>query len=58
MGSYRAIEAWDQLADVIELRRRSEPLQWTRFDHIVKLSRDYLERRGGLPEARPLNLIA
>ena len=48
MGSYRAIEAWDQLANVVELRRRNEPLQWAGFDHIVKLSREYLERRGGL----------
>lgn len=50
MGAYRVIEAWNQLADVIELRRRTEPLQWAGFDHIVKLSREYLERRGGLPE--------
>src|SRR5579864_9385916 len=50
MGAYRAIEAWDQLTDVIELRRRKEPLQWAAFDHIVKLSQEYLERRGGLPQ--------
>ena len=49
MGAYRAIEAWEQLTEVIELRRRSEPLQWAGFDHIVKLSRAYLERNGGLP---------
>ena len=52
MGAYRAIEAWEQLTDVIDLRRRSEPLQWAAFDHIVKLSREYLERHGGLPQAR------
>ena len=51
IGAYRAIEAWDQLADVIELRRRREPLQWAAFDRIVKLCRDYLERRDGLPQA-------
>jgi len=47
-GAYRVIEAWDQLTDVIALRRRNEPLQWAGFDHIVRLSREYLERRGGL----------
>jgi len=52
MGAYRAIEAWDQLREVIELRRRSEPLQWAGFDHIVKLSREYLAHRGGLPRVR------
>ncbi len=50
MGAYRAIEAWDQLAEVVELRRRKEPFQWAAFDHIVKLSHLYLERRGGLPQ--------
>ncbi len=50
MGAYRAIEAWDQLTHVVELRRRKEPLQWAAFDHIVKLSHEYLERRGGLPQ--------
>src|SRR5215469_7154234 len=30
-GAYRVIEAWDQLAEVIELRRRNEPLQWAGF---------------------------
>ncbi len=48
-GAYRAIEAWEQLADVIALRREREPLQWAGFDHIVRLSRDYLARRDGLP---------
>jgi len=46
-GAYRAIEAWDQLAEVVQLRRESEPLQWAGFDHIVKLSREYLEHKGG-----------
>ena len=51
-GAYRVIEAWDQLGDVIALRRKKEPLQWAGFDHIVRLSREYLDSRGGLPEAR------
>ena len=50
VGAYRVIEAWDQLADVVALRRKSEPLQWSNFDHIVKLSREFLDRRGGLPQ--------
>lgn len=49
-GAYRVIEAWDQLADVIALRRQREPLQWAGFDHIVRLSREYLDRRGGAPQ--------
>ena len=49
-GAYRVIEAWDQLSEVIALRRQTEPLQWAGFDHIVRLSREYLERRGGLPD--------
>lgn len=51
MGAYRVIEAWDQLADVVALRRKNEPLQWAGFDHIVRLSHEYLERRRGLPQA-------
>jgi len=51
-GAYRVIEAWDQLSDVIALRRKKEPLQWSGFDHIVRISREYLDRRGGLPQAR------
>lgn len=51
-GAYRVIEAWDQLSDVIALRRKAEPLQWAGFDHIVGLSREYLERRGGLPSSK------
>ena len=46
MGAYRVIEAWDQLEEVVALRRRTEPLQWTSFDHIARLSREYLDRRG------------
>ena len=53
MGAYRVIEAWDHLADVIALRRRTEPLQWAGFDHIVKLSREYLEERGGTARHAP-----
>lgn len=45
-GAYRAVEAWNQLEDVIKLRRKAEPLQWASFDHIARLSREYLERRG------------
>ena len=47
-GAYRVIEAWEQLTDVIVLRRKNEPLQWADFDHTVRLSREYLERRSGL----------
>ena len=50
-GAYRVVEAWDQLSDVIALRRKKEPLQWAGFDHIVGLSREYLANRRGLPEA-------
>lgn len=50
-GAYRVIEARSQLNDVIELRRKTEPLQWAGFDHIVRLSKEYLDRRGGLPPA-------
>ncbi len=49
-GAYRVIEAWEQLAEVIALRRQREPLQWAGFDHIVGLSREYLSRGGGLPD--------
>ena len=48
MGAYRVLEAWNQLTDVIELRRKNEPLQWASFDYIVTLSREYLERHRGL----------
>jgi hypothetical protein len=51
-GAYRVIEAWDQLSDVIALRRKKEPLQWAGFDHIVGLSREYLDNRRGLPQTR------
>lgn len=51
MGAYRVIEAWQQLEEVIRLRRQAEPLQWASFDHITKLSREYLARRGAsVPE--------
>ena len=49
-GAYRVKEAWDQLSDVTALRRKKEPLQWAGFDHIVRLSREYLDRRGGVPQ--------
>lgn len=45
-GAYRCLEAWSQLETVVELRRMREPLQWAGFDHIVALSRDYLEKNG------------
>jgi hypothetical protein len=45
IGSYRCIEAWDQLLPVIDLIRVKEPLQWAPFDHMVKLSREYLEKK-------------
>ena len=43
-GAYRCLEARRQLEVVVELRRRTEPLQWAGFDHIAALSREYLKK--------------
>jgi|SRR5580700_3007334 hypothetical protein len=45
IGAYRCIEAWEQLRPVIELQRVKEPLQWEPFDHMARLSREYLEKK-------------